>query len=235
MRQCLAKRSQPALSPINPEILKAGPHHCLAMCLTVLKEFAAAREAYEAALTADPASFAVRFDFARFESNDRPVEALKLLNQLASEVPSEPRVWQLGAQIALSRPEYAAFACDWTSEAVKNCPDNEAILLQRAEALMLNQQLDEARPVWKSVSVSARQRAALALCELVTGGDISPISAQDEPAISQEAIHWCRQWIRYSAHSVLFQVHERMEKIRLTLPRFVQIWEKANQQARVAA
>jgi tetratricopeptide (TPR) repeat protein len=33
MRQCLAKRSQPGLAPINKEINTAAPHHCLALCL----------------------------------------------------------------------------------------------------------------------------------------------------------------------------------------------------------
>ena len=33
MRQCLAKRHQPALAPINKEIHQAGPRHCLALCL----------------------------------------------------------------------------------------------------------------------------------------------------------------------------------------------------------
>jgi len=34
MRQCLAKRHQPALTPINTDILNSAPHRCLAMCLT---------------------------------------------------------------------------------------------------------------------------------------------------------------------------------------------------------
>ena len=59
MRQCLAKRNLPALSPINKEILGPGPHHCLALSLAALKQNTAAEQSFQAALAEDPKSLAV--------------------------------------------------------------------------------------------------------------------------------------------------------------------------------
>ena len=56
MRQCLAKRGLPSLSPVNVEILKAGPNHCLALCLDALGEKEAAALAFAAALAEEPSS-----------------------------------------------------------------------------------------------------------------------------------------------------------------------------------
>ncbi len=116
LRQCLAKRRRPSLSPSNSEILGAGPNHCLALALAATKENDAAAAAFREALVDDPKSRAARFDFARFlfEQN-QPLEALKWLTQLASEPPQDAPVWQFGAQIALSRPQFLRFRVrlDW--------------------------------------------------------------------------------------------------------------------------
>ncbi len=236
MRQCVAKRRRAALSPINREILKAGPNHCLALCLTKLGETAAARQAFEAALADEPSARAARLDFARFQAGQGGhIEALKLLNQLAEENPGDAGVWLLGGQIALSRPECLEFARNWTGEAVKNFPQNPGILGQRAEALLLSQEIEQALPLWRHAASSPRQGAALLLCELLAGEGRHPFAPAEEPALSREAIYWYRQWIRVGAHSVLHQLHESMEKIRLVLPGFVRTWEAASRQARQVA
>ncbi len=80
-----------------------------------------------------------------------------------------------------------------------------------------------------------RQRAALVLCELLAGDPQHHFEAAEEPALSQEAVQWYRQFIRMRAHSLLNQLHERMETIRLTLPSFVRICEAAHRQARQVA
>ncbi|MGA2176367.1 MAG: glycosyltransferase [Verrucomicrobiota bacterium] len=238
MRQCVAKRRRPVLSPINREILKAGPNHCLALCLTKLGEAGAARQAFDAALADDPSARPVRFDFARFHAaQGRPIDALKLLNQLREENPADLLVWHLGGQIALSRPESLEFACNWTGEAVKHFPQNQSLLVQRAEALMLSQDIEQALPLWRDAHApnSPRQRAALVLCELLAGAPRHQILPAEEPSLSQEAIYWYRQWINVGAHSLLHQLHESMEKIRLVLPGFVRAWEAATRQVRQAA
>jgi GT2 family glycosyltransferase/tetratricopeptide (TPR) repeat protein/glycosyltransferase involved in cell wall biosynthesis len=238
MRQCAAKRHLPALSPINPEILKAGPHHCLALCLIALNDVAGARQALDAALAADPSSRPARFDLARFQAaQGRTGEALQILRLLTVENPAEPRVWELGGQIALQRPEHLEFARDWTREAVKNFPEDQFLLRQRAEALFLNQDVAGALSWWRraQASGSLSQRAAVVICELLTGDRQHHFTAAEEPVLSREAVQWYRQCIRMGAHSLIQQLHERMESIRLTLPAFVRVLEAAHRQARQVA
>ncbi len=234
MRQCLASRERPALSPINPEILKAGPHHCLALCLIALNDANGARNAFDAALAADASSRPLRFDLARFHAaQGQTDEALKILRQLAAENPGESRVWELGGKIALNQPEHLAFARDWTGEAVKNFPEDPCLLGQRAEALLLNQDVAQALPLWRRAPApgSPRQRAAVVLCELLTGDRQHHFTAAEEPAISQEVVQWYRQCIRMGAQPLINQLHERMDTIRLTLPAFVRVCEAAHRQA----
>jgi GT2 family glycosyltransferase/glycosyltransferase involved in cell wall biosynthesis/predicted Zn-dependent protease len=87
MRQCLVKRNQPALSPVNKEIHKAGPNHCLALCLVAMQQHEAADRAFQAALADDPKSRVARLDYARFlAQRQHGPEALQLLHQLVSPV-----------------------------------------------------------------------------------------------------------------------------------------------------
>ena len=137
MRECLAKRGQPAFTLVNRNILKGGPSHCLALCLAALKQRGEADEAFVAALKEEPGARSVRFDYARFlVEGDHEVDALKWLHQLAIEDASEVRVWQLGGQVALSKADYLEFAVDWTGEACKAHSSHPAIIEQRATALM---------------------------------------------------------------------------------------------------
>ena len=160
-----------------------------------------------------------------------------MLRQLTEENPAEMPVWQLGGQIALSRPEYLGFARTWTAEAVKYFPENPGILAQRAEALMLSQDIQQALPLWRRVCApdSPRQRAALVLCELLSDDPRHELLPADEPAVSQEALKWYRQWIRVGAHSSIHQLHDNMEKVRIVLPGFARTWEAATRQVRQAA
>ncbi|HEY3862816.1 MAG TPA: glycosyltransferase [Verrucomicrobiae bacterium] len=238
LRQCIDKRNRPALSPVNPEIHKAGPHHCLAMCLIAQNDAQGAQSAFEAALATEPSSRPMRFDLARFHAaQGRTAEALGILKQLASESPSEARVWELGGQIALSRAEHLAFARDWTAEAIGHFPEDSTLLSQRAEALLLNQEPAQALPLWRRGrdSNSPRHRAAIVLCELLAGERQYHFTAAEEPAISQEIIRWYRQSIRMGAHALLNQWHQRMETIGLALPSFARVLEQAHRQARQAA
>ncbi|HEX4122408.1 MAG TPA: glycosyltransferase [Verrucomicrobiae bacterium] len=238
MQQCLAMRGQPAFTPVNRDVLRAAPHHCLAACLTATNQPEAAREAFEAALAEEPLSRAVRFDFARFHaSQGAPLEALKLLNQLVLENPAEARVWQIGGQIALSRSECLDFARHWTAQGIKHFPQDPVINTQRAELLMLNSDLEQALSLWRKAQapLSVRHRAAIVLCELLAGDRQYQFPPDEEPAISREAVHWYRQWIGAGAHSLLHQIHESIGKIRLVLPGFVNVWEAADRQARKVA
>jgi tetratricopeptide (TPR) repeat protein len=238
MRQCVAKRNDAALAPINLEILKAGPHHCLALCLSALNDTEGALQAFDDALAADPLSRTARFDLARFHAaHGRTAEALAVLRELAAEDPRDLQVWGLGGLVALSQPEHLQCAREWTGEALQHYPDDHTLLRQRAEALLLNQDVAGALPVWRRVIAngSRHHRGAVMLCELLTGDRQYHFTAGEEPAVSQEAVQWYRQCIRMGAHGLIHQLHERMDAIRLTLPGFVRVCEAAHRQARLAA
>jgi GT2 family glycosyltransferase/glycosyltransferase involved in cell wall biosynthesis/tetratricopeptide (TPR) repeat protein len=238
MRQCIEKRTRPTFSPINPEILKAAPHHCLAMCLIALNDAKGAEKAFAAALAAEPSSRPAKFDLSRFRAaQSRAAEALTILKELAAENAGDAQVWELGGQISLSRPEHLEFACNWTHDAVKNFPKNQNLVRQRAEALMLHLDLADALPLWRQAQPadSMRHRAAIVICELLTGENQHDFTDAEEPALSQEVVQWYRHGIRVGAHGLISQLHERMELIRLHLPSFVRVLEAAHRQARQVA
>ncbi len=233
MRQCVAKRDRPALSPINADIRKAGPNHCLALSLNALKQPPATESAFLAALADDPASRPVRFDFAKFRvEQGQPLEALKLLNELVAGNPADPQVWQFGAQIALSRTDFLEFARDWTGEAVKHCPDHPGNILQRAEALLLNSDVDSALPLWTKAHSpkNARHLAALVLCEFLSGDCHRSFPSADETSVSQEFLKWYRQLIAAGAHGLVNQINEGMDTLRPVVPSFVAMFEAARKQ-----
>ncbi|HEX3800411.1 MAG TPA: glycosyltransferase [Verrucomicrobiae bacterium] len=237
MRECIAKRHQPALSPINQEILKAGPNHCLALSLAALDQHDAAAEAFRAAMGDDAKSRTVRFDFAKFQfRHNASVEALTLLNALVQENPAEIHVWQLGGQIALSQPEFLEFAQNWTSEAIKHFAEQPVIALQHAEALLLNQQAEAALPFWTKAHApnSARHLAALVICEFASSGTTRQFSAADEKIVSQEFLKWYRQLIKCGANSLASQINEKLDDLHTTLPTAAAILTAAMKQAETA-
>ena len=216
-RRCIEKREQPSLTPTNRDIHRAGPHHCLAICLTQLREFEAAMDAYREALAADPQSRKVRFDFAAFLAlSGLPVDALKQLHALVSERADELPVWLLGGQVALSQPQFAEFACDWTKEAVGFLPQDPHIREQRAEALLLNGNACDALTLWRE-SVSPRGVAARLICELVAGQRTATFKI-DEVAVSREFLHWYRRLVDWGANSVILTLNENVHTLRKTLP-----------------
>jgi glycosyltransferase involved in cell wall biosynthesis/tetratricopeptide (TPR) repeat protein len=234
MRQCLAKRERPALSPANRDIFKAGPNHCLAISLTALKQDAEAEKAFTAALADDPKSRPAKFDFARFrfEKGDA-IEALKLLHELVADNPDEIQVWQFGGQIALSQPEFLEFARNWTGEAFKHFPDNPVIVLHRAEALMLSQDAEQALLLWTRAHSpnSARHLAALVLCESLAGRYERHFAAADETLVSQEFMKWYRALIRANAADTVGRLNAKLNSLRSILPSFIKILEAAMKEA----
>ncbi|HWD18150.1 MAG TPA: hypothetical protein VHB20_02635, partial [Verrucomicrobiae bacterium] len=238
MRQCLAKRNLPALSPINREILKAGPSHCLALCHVALQETAPAAAAFQNAIAAEPQARAPRLDYARFlGENGKPIDALKWLNELVSEKVDDLPAWLCGGQIALSQAEFLPFACDWTGEAVKHFPAHPAILLQRAEALLLSQRTAEALPLWRDgrLPQNPRHAAARLLCEILLDETQLRFAPVHEEALSHETLKWCRRLIAVGANDSVRLLQQKIEIARAALPSFVAVWESAHKRAAASA
>jgi tetratricopeptide (TPR) repeat protein len=238
MRQCLAKRDQPSLAPINTEIRKAGPHHCLAMCLTHLGEANAAADEFRLAIKDDPQSRPARFDYARFlTTRGEMVEALNLLFELVNPKGDDLNVWLLGGQVALSRPDFLEVALDWTSEAQRHFPEDPAILRQRAEVLMLVNQCAEAVPLWRQLRAETDPvlAAALLLCETVADDNQFSPPAHLETQISREFLKWYQRLIKFNGRAAIEALNARVDSLGLRLPTVARMLQVAFAEADAAA
>ena len=220
-RQCLAKRDRPALTPVNVEIRKAGPRHCLALCLEQMGEIGAADEEFRRAIEAEPQARPLRRDYARFlAAHERQADALNLLFALANEKPTDSQVWQQGGQLALTRPEFLEVAVDWTAGAAEHLPDDPALVQQRAEALMLAGQCGAALPLWRRWPPASNQAlaAALVLCETAVGENQFSLEAADEAAVSREFVKWYQKLLQFNARQTVESLNAKLEVLERTLP-----------------
>jgi GT2 family glycosyltransferase/2-polyprenyl-3-methyl-5-hydroxy-6-metoxy-1,4-benzoquinol methylase/predicted Zn-dependent protease len=223
MRQCLAKRGKKSLSPINRDILTAAPHHCLAVSLAASGQAADAEKAFQAGLKELDHVDVLRLDYARFLfEQKRAVDALHPLNEIVTHDPHNVGAWRLGGQIALSTPEFLEFGRDWTTEATRHVPDDLMVKSQRAEALMLSEDLAGAGTLWEKCWNNARTPealAALVLCEAVAGVVAhKPEDNKDEIAASRAFIEWYQKLFAAHAEKTLTRVNEQMDAIGNTLP-----------------
>ena len=221
MRDCLAKRERIALTPVLKDIRKGAPYHALAVCLVSMKQVEAARRAFESALKEEPENRRVRFDFARFLANNgEAVEALKWAHQLMADDPSDLAVWQFGGQVALGNPDFIEFARDWTSEAMKSHPDVPTLSEQRATALLLSGELEEALPLWRQLGESnPTVVAARLICEAGSGAALSSVAAVSSSTKVNEAfVLWYRRLLQFNATKTVLSVNARVEELRSFVP-----------------
>ena len=232
MRQCLAKRKQACLTPINTDILTAAPQHCLALCLVQLGDPPAAEKAFVAALAEKDPAGAARLDYARFlQAQNRLVDALHQLNAVITANSRNQAAWQLGGEIALGRPEFLEFALDWTGAAMKAMPENPVAAAQRAEALMLNSNAPAAAQLWEGIWNSEhepRTLAALILCEIASGQTPHlPNRDGGEQGTSLSFIHWYQKLIAAQAKPLVEKINGQLVPLSLTLPTAAQMLESA--------
>ncbi len=221
MRQCIAKRQQPCLSPVNRDVLTGAPHHCLAMCLLKLGDHDAAERQLLAALKESPESRPILKDYAKFLADrGRPVEALQQLLQLVNQQIDDVAVWLYGAQIALSRPEFLEFASDWTGQASQHLPDHPQVGHQRAETLMLTGDAPGALALWRRFPLedAAAQAAQLVLGEMVSGANPGLVPAHLEPAASQRFIQWYRHLVQFGASQAISTINANLNRLAAALP-----------------
>ena len=236
MRQCLAQRKQPALAPINTDILTAVPHHCLALSLMKAGEAAEAEKAFQAGL-AENCPAELKLDYAKLLSGqNRPVEALQQLNELVAADSRNAAAWQLGGDIALGRPEFLEFARDWTAAAIQQLPEDGVVIAQRAEALLLSQQTKEALPLWSRAINGQRPPRALAaqiICATASSQPVEKLqNAPEEAAVSRAFVDWYRQLVAAGAHDTVVHLNSRVEMLRPVLPVAAGILDGVNAETR---
>ncbi len=223
MRQCVAKRQRPALSPINTDILTAMPNHCLALALTKTNDPAGAEKAFQAALSEKGLVENVKLDYAKFLAGiNRPVEALQKIHELVAINCRNASLWRIGGEIALSRPELLEFARNWTGEAMRYVAEDPIVAAQRAEALMLNGDTAKARELWERIWDAGQQPPALAaliLCEAIESQTThAPDEGQQEASVSRAFIAWYQKIIAMRSKTVLARLNEQMDKLSRALP-----------------
>ncbi len=237
MRQCIAKRNQPALSPINTDILTVAPRHCLALSLMNAGDLKGAEKEFESAISETGNLENVKLDYARLlVQQKRPVDALHALNSIVAENSQHVAAWKLGAEIALSNPEFLEFACDWTGEAIKAMPEEKAIIAFRAEALLLSQQTKDAHPLWERACNCARPPQALAaliLCSAVESQPIPPTrDASEETATSRAFVGWYQRLVNAGAQETILRLNSRVNELRQSLPTAATLLDSAIASAR---
>jgi glycosyltransferase involved in cell wall biosynthesis/tetratricopeptide (TPR) repeat protein len=242
MQQCLAKRKQAALSPINTDILTLAPEHCLALSLAKLGDAAGAEKIFKK-IFAEPVqnnSENVKVDYAKFlAGQNRFVEALQKLHELVAANARNAVAWRTGGEIALGRAEFLEFARDWTGEALRYVAEDLTVVAQRAEALMLSGDTLAAMELWEAVWNADRKPqflAALILCETIEAQTThAPDEGGDESATSRAFIEWYKKLIALRVKTVVSRVNEQTEKLSRALPTAARMIEAALAETRAGA
>ena len=230
MRQVLRKRTTPSLTPRNADVLSAKPYYCLALSLARLGDAAGAEQAFQQGL-AQPGGD-LKLDYAGFlASQNRPVEAIQRLHELVTENAQHAAAWGLGARIALNRPDFLEFALDWTGEAVQQLPEDKALIAQRAEALLLNQNTAAAIEIWARLwngERNPRFLAALILSEIVEGSTVHlPDDESESQAASRAFVDWYRKCAAMGARELLARLNGSTEELGRVLPEAARMIEAA--------
>ena len=232
MRQCLLKRKQPGLSPINTDIHTAAPQHCLALSLANLGDLTGAEKAFQAALSETGRTEDVKMDYAKFlAGQNRQLEALHQLNEIITQNARHATAWRLGGEIALSQPQFLEFARDWTGEAMRNMAEDIAITAQRAEVLLLSGDTASARELWERIYTCDHQPRALAALILCEATELQLQHAPDDDAqemvASREFVGWYQKLLATKTQPAIRRLNEQTENLASALPTAAGIIEKA--------
>jgi Tfp pilus assembly protein PilF len=206
------------------------------LALSRLDDAAGAERAFQAGLSAGAKTDDLRVDYARFlVAQKRPVEALQRLNEVVQQNARHTTAWRLGGEIALSQPAFLEFARDWTAEAVRQLPDEKPVLAQRAEALLLSQEISPARPLWEQACNGSRAPQALAaiiLCATLEARTAPRLqNATEEVAVSRAFLDWYRRLVAFEARDTVLQVNHRLGVLGETLPSAARLLESVRDEA----
>src|SRR5207247_7649 len=134
-------------------------------------------------------------------------------------------LWQFGASLAQTKPEFLEFACDWTGEAVKFFPAHPGLAEQRAHALLLHGRTEEAGRWWGKFASSSNpsHRAALLICATLLHQPLPPVPPELAARVNQEFIAWYRRLLAANAATVVSALNQRTATLRRVVPAATQI------------
>ncbi|MSU31276.1 MAG: hypothetical protein EXS25_01185 [Pedosphaera sp.] len=238
MRSCSETRNKPALTSVLPEVRLAGPAHCLANSLNKLGKIDEAQKAYEQALKDSPKAEGMLLDFSVFLAQQKAtIPALTQLNELIGLNPQHAKAWEVGACIALEKPETSEFALDWTRAAVSNLPDSKVIRRQHAEALLLNDRGSETVKILSETSNpnDPADLASFILCRILADEPLYPLAQPMELVVSQHFLKRYRQLVDFSAEKSVVKLNQNINLLDPILPSAAGLLKQALQYTELLA
>jgi tetratricopeptide (TPR) repeat protein len=232
---CIEKLDWSTMTPACHELRKGAPYQLMAETLIKTGNGNKAEDYFKRALALDPHSALVVHDYAYFlHQQNRSLEALQTLQQGMANGINDERIWHLGSFVSNSKPDFIEFAVDWTTEALKFWPENEAIQGLHAEALLKSGQFEKAMPFYERLSQSSNvaAQAALILCQMCLERKLSPVSMDQETRASLEFMGWYKRLVMSQAKAALTKVNANLAALKTVLPSAATTLEKALAEAK---
>jgi tetratricopeptide (TPR) repeat protein len=229
---CLNTSRVPALGPVNPEIYRGAPEHCMAICFWKLGRMDEAQRTFAEAAGAHVEARTLRMDWARcLTATGDSIRALGLVHELVKRDASDIEIWRLGGEIALTTTETFDFAADWTGEAVKLHPGDPVLSWQRAEAQLLTGDAAGAAVTLGALAdPGARVRGVRTLCECLQGARPG-VEPSLEPELSGALLEWYRTLVDRGASGLVNRINESMALWGVALPTAARILGQAIEEA----
>jgi len=230
LQECIAKQNDRTYTSPFKGSVGAPPFHLLADCLGRAGDLEGALEGYKAALEMDPESPGIRHDYAKLLAHqNRPEEAIELLNKAIQSDSMESRLWTLGCQIVNGHLHDIDIALRWTECAVEEVPNNPEIQKQRGIALITAGQFEEALPLFEQTPSHPLTDAARILCQITTDkkSDPTPVDSTQEVVVSSALVNWYRRFLERGLTKPAQKVTQRIESIEAVLPSAAKILKEA--------
>jgi tetratricopeptide (TPR) repeat protein len=230
LQECIAKRNDRTYTSPFKGATGTPPFHLLADCLARSGDLESALEGYKTALEMDPKSPGIRHDYAKLLAHqERPEEAIELLNQAIQSDSMESRLWTLGSQIVNGHLNDIDIALRWTECAIEQFPKNPEIRKQRGIALITAGQFESALPLFEETPPHPLTDAARILCQITTDkkSDPAPVDPTQEVVVSSALINWYRRFLERGLTDPAQKVTQRIESIEAVLPSAAKMLKEA--------
>lgn len=228
LRECIAKRNDRTYTSPFRGAVGTPPFHLLADCLGRAGDLDGALEGYKTALEMDPDSPGIRHDYAKLLAHqERPEEAIELLNQAIQLGSMDSLLWTLGSQIVNGHLNDIDIALRWTECAFEQFPKNQEIRKQRGIALLTAGQFEAALSLFEKTPSHPLTDAARILCQITT--DKKPDSADptQEVVISSALINWYRRFLERGLTEPAQKITQRIASIGAVLPTAAKVLKEA--------
>ena len=230
LQECIAKRNDRTYTSPFKGSVGTPPFHLLADCLGRAGDLEGALKGYKTALEMDPKNPGIWHDYAKLLAHqNRPEEAIELLNQAIQSDSMESRLWTLGCQIVNGHLNDIDIGLRWTECAVEQFPKNQEIRKQRGIALITAGQFEEALPLFEETPPHPLTDAARILCQITTDRKSDPIpdDPTQEVVVSSALVNWYRRFLERGLTEPAQKVTQRIESIGAVLPSAAKILKEA--------